>query len=125
MPAIHQAGRTAIRDAYSALVSHVGVATDQTAFADNQTELDPANAGASERLIKAATIANVDGDTFDASITIDGTTEFTNQTIWTIGNMDGATRTDNLTRTVRTQGIGVQAGDTFTVGTRNTVSDQT
>jgi hypothetical protein len=125
MPALLNQGLTDIRDAISSRVTHVGVATDQTAFAATQTALDPANAGAANLLIKAATDANVDFQTFDATISIDGTTEFTGKTIWTIGILDGSTRTDAMSRTVRSQGIGVQAGDTFTIGVRVKVEDNT
>lgn len=116
--AILTRGKNAIRESDKTLITHIGIATDQTAFAVGQTALDPANAGASNLLIKASTEATVDDDTFDATIAIDGTTEFTNKTIWTIGAMNGSTRTDPLTRTVRSQGIGVQAGDSFTLGVR-------
>lgn len=125
MPAILDQGLTVIRDAIAGVVSHVGVATDATAFAAGQTELDPADVGASNRLIKAATKANVDGTTFDATISIDGDSEMTDRTIFTIGALDGAARTDAMTRTVRSQGIGVQAGDTFTIGVRIQVEDNT
>ncbi len=128
MPAIHQQGRTKVRDHIKTLVSHIGVATDQTAFGDGQTALDPANAGASERLIKASSVANVDADTFDATIDIDNqdaSAEFENQTIWTIGAMDGSARTNNISRTVRSQGIGLQDGDFATVGVRLKIVDNT
>lgn len=119
MPAaILTQGKTAIRDSDKALVSHVGVATDQTAFAAGQTAIDPANGGAPNLLIKAATKVDVDADTFDATIQINGDTEFTNKTIWTISALNGSGRTAALTRTVRSQGIGVQAGDVFTIGIR-------
>lgn len=124
MPAaILNQGQTVIRDAVKAVTSHVGVATDQTAFSATQTELDPANAGAGERLIKAATKVDVDFQTEDYTITIDGDSEFTGLQIWTIGILDGATRADVMTRTVRSLSIGVQAGDTFTVGVRLTHED--
>lgn len=122
MPAITQQGRTAIRDSVKTLVTHIGLSTDQTAFGDGQTDLSP---GGGTELIKASTESNVDGDTFDAQIDVDGDTEFTNSTIWTIGLMDGASASDMLSRTVRSQGIGVQAGDSFTIGVRVVVSDET
>lgn len=122
MPAILAQGRTAIRDSLKTLTTHIGLSTDTTAFADGQTTLSP---GGGSELIKAATEANVDGNTFDAQISVDGDSEFTNNTIWTIGLMDGATAADALSRTVRTQGIGVQAGDSFTIGVRVTVTDET
>lgn len=124
MPAaILTQGKTAIRDTLKTLVSHVGVATDTTAFDVAQTALDPANGGAANLLIKASTEADVDAATFDASITIDGTTEMTGKAIATIGICDGATRTDALTRTVRSQTIGVQAGDSYTIAVRVAVED--
>lgn len=125
MPAILDNGLTAVRDALKTKITHVGVATDQTAFSSSQTVLDPANGGASNYLIKASTEADVTSVSFDASMTINGDSEFTNKTIWTIGVLDGSARTDAMSRTVRTQGIGVQAGDVFTVGVRITVSDET
>lgn len=123
MPAILNQGKTAIRDSLKTLVTNVGVATDQTAFAATQTELDPANGGAANLLIKASTAADVDTSTFDATMTINGDTEFTGKTIWTIGVLNGPLRTNALTRSVRSQGIGVQAGDSFTIGVRVTVED--
>lgn len=122
MPAILQQGRTAIRDQLKTLVTHIGLSDDQTAFADGQTVLSP---GGGAELIKASSESNVDGDTFDAQIDVDGDSEFTDQTIWTIGLMDGPTSADVLSRTVRSQGIGVQAGDAFTIGIRVSVTDQT
>lgn len=123
MAALLTQGRTAIRDSLKTLISHVGIATDQTAFSAAQTALDPANGGSGNYLIKASTEANVDGDTFDATMTVNGDTEFTGKTIWTIGVLNGSTRTDALSRTVRSQGIGVQAGDSYTVGVRVKVED--
>lgn len=124
MPAILQQGRTAIRDQMKTLVTHIGLSDDQTAFSDGQTDLSPGG-GSPEELIKTSSESNVDGDTFDAQISVDGDSEFTNATIWTISLMNGATTADVLSRTVRTQGIGVQAGDSFTIGVRVTVSDET
>ncbi len=121
MPAILNQGKTKIRDQIAAAVTHVGLSTDSTAFAATQTALDPAAAGTN--LIKAATKANVDAETFDATISVNGSTEFTGLTIRTIGAQQGATRTDVMTRSVRTAGIGVQAGDTLTIGVRLSVQD--
>ena len=116
-------GLTALRDAVSTKVSHVGVATDTTAFSAAQTALDPANGGASNLLIKASSDANVDFQTVDCTMTITGTSEFTGKTINTIGILSGSTRTDVMSRTVRSVGIGVQAGDSFTIGVRVRVTD--
>lgn len=121
--AILTIGLTAIRDALKTLISHVGIATDQTGFDLAQVAVDPANGGAANVLIKASAEANVDAVTFDATISVSGDTEFTNKTIWTIGVLNGALRTNPLTRTVRSQGIGVQAGDVYTIGVRVVVED--
>ncbi len=122
-PALLNQGITDIRDVIATRVTHVGVATDTTAFAATQTALDPANGGAANLLIKASTSANVDFQTVDETMTINGDTEFTGKTIMTIGILDGSARTDAMSRTVRSQGIGVQAGDTFTIGVRIQVTD--
>lgn len=127
MPAIHQAGRTLLRDLVKAGVSHIGVATDQAPFDDGQSVLDPNNAGASDRLIKAASKADVDGNTVDIVISIDNDTasEFEGKTIWTIGAQAGGARTDNISRLVRSQGIGLQDGDLVEIGVRLRVADNT
>ncbi|MBI3990959.1 MAG: hypothetical protein HY350_02305 [Candidatus Omnitrophica bacterium] len=119
--AILNQGLTAIRNSFKTLVTHVGVSTDNTAFSAAQIAIDPTGTGTN--LIKASTDTDVDLQTFDSTISIDGDTEFTNQTIWTISALQGATRTDALTRSVRIQGIGVQAGDLFTIGIRNKNED--
>lgn len=121
--AILNQGKSAIRDSLKTLITHVGVSTDATAFAATQTALNPSGAGTN--LIKTSTETNtgVNGDQFDATITIDGTTEFTNQTINTIAVLNGAAASNALTRSVRTAGIGVQAGDSFTIGVRFRVED--
>lgn len=128
MAAILDQGKQAIRDSLKTLVTHVGVAVDSTAFSAAQTVLDPAGDVSADRLIKASSEANVDGNTFDATITIDGTTELTNKSIHTIALMNGSTRTAALSRTVRQAagpdlGIGVIAGDSHTVGIRVQVQD--
>lgn len=128
MGAILDQGKTAIRDALKTLVTHVGVAVDSTAFNGTQTVIDPAGDVSADRLIKASSEANVDASTFDATITIDGTTELTNKSIHTISLMNGSVRTAALTRTVRQAvgpdlGIGVIAGDSHTVGVRCQTQD--
>lgn len=123
MPSLLDRGKTAIRDQLKTLITHVGVTQDNTAFGAGQTVIDPAGDVAANRLIKASAEADVDLATFDATMTINGDTEMTNKTIWTISVLNGATRADPLTRTVRTQGIGVQAGDSYTVGARVQVQD--
>lgn len=125
MPALQTQGITALRDAVKTICTNVAVATDQTAFAVGQTAVDPANAGAANILIQAATNANVDFQTFDSTMSINGTTQFTGLQIWTISLLNGALRTNSLSRIVRTVSIGVQSGDTFTIGTRVKVQDDT
>ncbi len=123
--ALLNVGKTAIRDSLKTLVTHIGVTTDGTAFAATQTALNPAGTGTN--LIKASTETNTgtNNDQFDATITIDGTTEFTNQVINCVGLMNGSTAANALSRSVRGTGlgIGVQAGDSFTVGVRGLVQD--
>lgn len=121
--AILTQGLTVIRDALKTTLTNIGVATDATAFVVSQTALDPANAGAANLLIKTATNTNVDTQTYDATMTIDGTTEMTGKTIFTIGILNGALRTNAVSRSVRTQGIGVQTGDSFTIGIRVKTQD--
>lgn len=122
MPAaILNQGRTAIRDSLKTLITHVGVSTDSTAFAATQTALNPSGSGTN--LIKTSTETDVDLSTFDATMTIDGTTEFTGLVINTIGVLSGSAASNALTRSVRSVGIGVQAGDTFTIGLRVAVAD--
>jgi len=121
--AILNQGKTAIRDSLKTLVTHVGVSTDATAFAAAQTAINPSGSGTN--LIKASTDTDtgVNGDQFDATISINGTTEFTGLTINTIAIHNGATAAAALSRSVRTAGIGVQAGDVFTIGVRVLVTD--
>jgi hypothetical protein len=116
--AILDQGQTVIRDGVNTVVTHVGVATDATAFVATQTVLDPAGGGAANRLIKAATKAIVDFQTRDYTMTIDGTLEMTGKTIFTIGILNGSATGNAVTRSVRSAGIGVQAGDSFTIGVR-------
>lgn len=116
-------GLTDIRDAIKARITHLGVATDQTAWAANQTDIDPANAGAANYHIEAATKTDVAFNAFDAVITITGSTEFTGKNIYTIAPMDGAARGDAVGRYVRSLPVGVIAGDSFSIGLRFTVSD--
>lgn len=122
MPAaILNQGRTAIRDSLKTLITHVGVSTDSTGFLATQTSLNPSGTGTN--LIKTSTEADVDFSTFDATMTIDGSTEFTGLIINTIGVLSGSAASNALTRSVRSVGIGVQAGDTFTIGLRIAVAD--
>jgi len=122
--AILDQGKTNIRDAIRGVagnaVSHVAVSTASDAFAANQTAYDPT---AGTNLIKAATFTVVAFDTLDCTISINGTTEFTGLSIRTIGMGKGPLRTDAISRSVRSVGIGTQAGDTFTIGVRYQVAD--
>jgi hypothetical protein len=104
------------------LLTSVGVSTDQTAFNVNDTDLSP-NAGSTD-LIQTATVLNVSNAVDDYTMAVNSA-NFGNQTIFTIGAMDGTTSADNVSRSVRTNGIGVEAaGDSFIIGFRLTVSDQ-
>jgi len=130
MAAIHQQGRGILRNALKGAagnaITHVGVATDATVFADSQTALDPANGGAANFLIKSATATDADsGSTVqtDFTMTINGDTEFTGKDIKTIGLQKGTARTDNISRSLRSSVIGVQAGDILTIGVRLQVLD--
>lgn len=109
--------RTDVRDLVKGLVTHVGLSTDSTAFAAGQTVLNP---GGGTNLIKTATKSNFDAFTFDATITVNGDTEFTGLVINTVGACKGGAAGDAMTRSVRGAGlgIGVQAGDNFTIGPR-------
>jgi hypothetical protein len=124
MPALLNQGKTAIRDSLKTLVTHVGVSTDSTAFSAAQTTLNP---GGGTNLIKTATETNVTvtstDDAFDAVMTINGSSEFTGLTIRTIGLLNGSSASNALLRRVRTAGIGVEAGDVFTIGVRIQVQD--
>ncbi|HWH13175.1 MAG TPA: hypothetical protein VNT51_00395 [Miltoncostaeaceae bacterium] len=123
--AILDAGLADLRNAVKARWTHLGVATDTTAFAAGQTALDPANVGATNLLIKPATWTDVDGTTADATITVNGTSELTGRTLFTEGLLTSSARTAAVARVVRPVGIGVAAGDTFTIGLRVKVTDAT
>lgn len=118
--AILNQGKLAIRNSLKTLITHGAVTTDGTAFNLTQTTVNP---GGGTNLIKAATNTDVDNNTFDSQISIDGTTEFTGLSIATICALNGAAATNALTRVVRTGTIGVQSGDLFTIGSRVQVQD--
>lgn len=145
--AILSQGKTAIRDRLkpntglptTGLVTHVVVSDDSQAFAAGDTGINPA-AGSTSTHVEAATNTDVDASTFDATITITGASEFTDKSIFAIGvakgtairqatgaggthTGGGTVGTDCLTRSVRTLGIGVQSGDTYTIGVRMAVQD--
>lgn len=137
--AILDQGKTAIRDSLKTLVTHVVVSDDTAAFGGTQTGINP-TAGSTSTHVETATDADVDASTFDSTITITGASEFTDKSIFSIGVAKGSAirsatgaggthtgggtvGTDCLTRSVRTLGIGVQGGDTFTLGVRVQVQD--
>lgn len=137
MPALLNQGKTAIRDSLSALVTHVAVSDDPTAFSATHTGINPD--GTKSTHVEAATDTNVDISTFDASITITGATEFTDKDIFAIGvakglgvrqatgtgthTGGGIVGTDLISRSVRIRSIGVQSGDTYTLTVRVAVQD--
>lgn len=132
-------GKTSIRDSLKTLVTHVCVSDDNTAFSATHTGINPA-AGSTSTHVEASTDSDVDGNTFDSTITITGASEFTDKSIFAIGiakgtairqatgaggthTGGGTVGTDCISRSVRTLGIGVQSGDTFTIGVRVQVQD--
>lgn len=137
--AILNQGKTAIRDALKTLITHVVVSDDSTAFDAAHTGINP-NATGTSTHVEAATDSDVDGNTFDSLITITGSSEFTDKSIYAIGVAKGAAirsatgsggthtgsgtvGTDTLSRAVRTLPIGIQSGDTMTIGVRTQVQD--
>lgn len=137
--AILNQGKTSLRDAWKSLVTHVCISDDNTAFSGAHTGINPA-AGATSTHVEATTDTDVDGNTFDSTITIDGNSEFTGKNIYAIGlakgfgvrsatgaggthTGGGTVGTDTLTRAVRTLAIGVQAGDLFNLGVRSQAQD--
>lgn len=124
MPAMFNRWRTAIRDAEKTRITHIILSDDSVAFSPTQTTANPTG-GSTVTLIKTSSESDVDAFTFDATITVNGNTELTNKNIFTIAPADGGAATNALGRIVRTQPIGVQAGDTFTIGVRFSVVDNT
>jgi hypothetical protein len=122
MPAIHSQGVNKILVNARSLLTHVGVSTDNTAYNINQTQLDPSAVGTN--LIAAATQANVDNATDDYTINVTSA-NFGGNSIFTIGAQSGSAATDSISRSVRTNSIGVDAaGDNFNIGVRVVVTDQ-
>ena len=107
----------------------IGALTDIEKLVDGvagtQVVVNPSGTGTV--LTKAATKTDVDASTFDVTATINGTTEFTNAQIATVAVAKGTATTgagrDTLSRSVRSQTIGVQAGDAYTRGVRVAVQD--
>lgn len=132
-------GKTAIRNALKTLITHLCVSDDNTAFSSAHTGINPAAAATSTH-VGAATDTDVDASTFDSVITISGATQFTGKIIYAIGvaigtairsatgaggthTGGGTVGTDLLSRAVRSLGIGVQSTDTFNLGVRTQVQD--
>lgn len=139
MPALLNQGKTSLRNSLKTLITHVCVSDDTTVFNSDNTGINPEEMGTSTH-VETATTTDVDGNTFDSTITITGTSEFTDKSIFSIGVAKGAAirsatgsggthtgggtvGTDCLSRSVRTLGIGVQSNDTFTLGVRVQVQD--
>lgn len=121
--AIYTVGLTTIRDALKTAFSpSIGVSDDSAAFALGQTSVNPTG-GATTALVKTASIANVSSSSYDATISINGTTEMTGKNIYSISACTSNSAAAAQSRTVRTNPIGVQAGDAFTIGVRVAVSD--
>lgn len=132
-------GKTSIRDSLKSLITHVCGSDDNTSFSAAQTGINPAG-GSSSTIVKSTTNTNVDANTFDATIVINGTTEFTNKNLLAIGvskgtairqasgaggnhTGSGTVGIETISRSVRSLGIGVQSGDVFTIGVRVQVQD--
>lgn len=122
MPAFLDQGLTDIRDAVAAVISHVGVAEDATAFNKTQTVLNP---GGGTIFVASASKSNFDAATKDYSIQVTSA-DFGGKFINTIGVMKGSAAGDALSRAVRTFGIGVEpANDTFNLSVRLGHEDNT
>ena len=124
--AVLNQGLTSIRDALKTLFSpYVFVSDDSTAFSATQTSGNPAG-GSTVFLAKSATIANVDGKTYTATISVGGgDATIVGKSIYTVGASLGVTNTQAQSRTVRGAGlgIGVQTGDAYTIGIQVAVAD--
>lgn len=138
--AILTQGISAIRDSISTLITHVTFSDATVAFSAAHTGINATDANKSV-LVKAATDTVIDSATIDSLVSIDGTTEFTGKSITSIGVSKGTAvlqtalgtgtgygaptvGTDTLSRTVRTLGIGVQSGDSYSLGIRSAITDQ-
>lgn len=116
----------ALRGVAGNVITHVGFTTASDAFNKTQTAIDPT---AGTNVFKTATFADVTvldtNDSFDATATVDGSvdTSLVGLLIRTISLQKGNTRTDALTRSVRTAGIGVEATDVYTISVRGTFQD--
>src|SRR3990167_10524201 len=132
-------GKTSLRDSVKTLVSHVVVSDDSAAFAVGNTGINP-TAGSTSTHVEASTDSDVDASTADFTITINGATEMTNKSIFSIGvakgtairqatgsggthTGGGTVGTDTISRSVRTLGIGIESTDTYTLSVRGAVED--
>jgi hypothetical protein len=124
MPAaIYTVGKTTIRDLLKTGFSpSIGLSDDSAAFAVGQTSVNPTG-GATTALVKTATIADVDASTYDATISVNGTTELTGKNIYSISACTSNSAAAAKSRTVRSNPIGVQTGDLYTIGLRIAVAD--
>jgi hypothetical protein len=138
-PSLLVQGKTSIREALKELITHVVVSDDDAEFDSADTGINP-TAAATSTHVEGATDTNVDGNTWDSTITIDGATEFTDKIIYAIGvakglairqatgaggvhTGGGTVGTDAISRSVRTLGIGVEITDTYTLAVRGIVED--
>lgn len=121
--AIFTTGLTTIRDLLkTGFAQNIGLSDDSLAFANTQTTLNP-TAGTTVTLIKAGTITNINATTFTSTISVNGTTELTGKNIFTIGPCTTLLNTGAQGRYVRTNSIGVQAGDSYTIGLQIATAD--
>ena len=121
--AIYTVGKTAIRDLLKTGFSpSIGVSDDNAAFAVGQSSVNPTG-GVTTALVKTATIADVDASTYDATISINGTTEMTGKNIYSISPCTSNAANAAKGRVVRSNPIGVQTGDLYTVGLRIATAD--
>lgn len=123
MPAIHSQGLNKLLTHMRTLITHIGVSDDQTPYSSNQTRLDPTETA--NNLILPTSHQNVDNVTDDYTINVTSA-NFGGNTIYTIGAQSGPAATDNISRSVRNNGIGIEpSGDDFNIGVRFIQSDQT
>ena len=118
-------GLVTIRDLLkTGFAPSIGLSDDSAAFAVTQTTLNPTG-GATVSLVKTGTIANVNDTTFTSTISVNGTTELTGKVINTIGPCTSNVNTAAQGRVVRGAGlgIGVQAGDLYTIGLQVAAAD--
>jgi hypothetical protein len=121
MPTLPTQGLGKLRDAVAGLTDHVGVSSNSTAFNLSDTVINPGGTGTN--LIKSSVVTNVSAAVIDVTMTITGSSEFTDQEIWTISLLDGPAASNMISRFVRDGSIYVQDGDVFDIGGRVGVAD--